>query len=89
MFAGLLKIEIEQGKQIPLLIVSPTLGGTKHTKNKANALAQSNKADHGRNDDGQQAHDLVEDTGQHGAGHDAGQSGSGSNDFLKATLLSL
>ena len=27
--------------------------------------------------------------GQHGTGHDAGQSGSGSNDFLKATLLSL
>ena len=59
-----------------------------HTSDEANALTQSNEANHHGNDNGKQTNDLVKNTGQHGAGHDAGQSGGGSNDVLKAALLS-
>ena len=59
-----------------------------HGHDEADALTQSNEADHDRHNDGQKPSDLIEDTGQHGAGDDAGENGSGSGDFLKAALLS-
>ena len=58
-----------------------------HGHDEADALTQSNEADHDRNDDGQETHDFVQNTGKHGIGHDPGEDSSGGLS-LKATLLS-
>lgn len=53
------------------------LCGVKHVENKADTLAQGNKADHDRQHNGEQTNDLVEDAAEHITGYDGAKSGTG------------
>ena len=59
----------------------------KHAQDKGNALPKRNESDHHGEDGRQQADDLIEDTGKHIAGHDGGQTSSGSGRSLFKHLL--
>ena len=63
-----------------------------HVENKADTFAQSDKADHDGQHNGEQADDLVEDAAEHLAGYDGAESGGSSlqnHPFIKMCFQAL
>ena len=58
-----------------------------HVQDEGDALAEGHEADHRRQDDGQQADDLIEYAGEHGAGDDGAESSSSGLSLLQITSL--
>lgn len=66
---------------------SPESGGVEHTEDKRDALTQSDKADHNRDDSRQHTGYLGKNTLEHISGYDSGQ-GASIGSSLKTFLLS-